>query len=252
MQFSEIVTTLRAAGCVFAEDEAALLIAEAGTPAELASLVNRRVDGLPLEHVLGWAEFCGLRIEVDEGVFVPRPRSELLVQQVLRRLSPGGVVVDLCCGSGAIGVAVSAGIPIELHAVDLDQAAVRCARRNVEPIGGRVYQGDLYAPLPPGLRADVIVAVAPYVPTAAIDLLPREARLHEPASALDGGLDGLDIARRVIVEAPQWLAPGGCVLLETSEDQADLLIATIEAAGLIPSVERVDELDETVVIARAA
>jgi release factor glutamine methyltransferase len=247
-----LVATLRAAGCVFAEDEATLLVAEATDPAHLALMVDRRVGGLPLEHVLGWAEFRGLRIEVDEGVFVPRPRSELLVDQVLARAKPGDVVVDLCCGTGAIGVAVAAGIPIELHAVDLDPAAVACARRNVEPLGGRVYQGDLYEPLPTGLRADIIVAVAPYVPTGEIDLLPREARLYEPAIALDGGDDGLDVVRRMIAEAPRWLAPGGSLLLETSELQATLLGDAITAAGLAPSVVRVDELDETVVIATAA
>lgn len=245
----EIVAALRAAGCVFAEDEARMLLSAAAAPGELEAMVQRRVGGLPLEHVLGWAQFRGIRIEVDEGVFVPRPRSEFLVEQVIAVAEPGAVVVDLCCGSGAVGVAIAAVIPIELHSTEFDPAAVRCARRNVEPLGGRVYEGDLYAPLPAGLKADIIVAVAPYVPTRAIDFLPREARLHEPAIALDGGDDGLDILRRMVAESPRWLAPGGRLLVETSEDQAPVLVQAITRAGLIPSVESVDELDCTVVVA---
>ena len=119
----------------------------------------------------------------------------------------------------------------------------------MESIGGRVYEGDLYAALPAGLRADIIVSVAPYVPTSAIYLLPREARLYESAMALDGGSDGLDIVRRIIVDAPHWLAPGGHLLLETSEEQSGLLLDAIVSAGLAPSVAHRDEFDETVVIA---
>ncbi|MCU1439521.1 MAG: putative protein N(5)-glutamine methyltransferase [Rhodoglobus sp.] len=251
---SEIVTTLRAAGCVFAEDEARLLLSAATTPDALDELVERRVGGLPLEHVLGWADFSGVRIHLDEGVFVPRPRSEYLVQRALAVTRPGAIVVDVCCGSGAIGVAMASITPIELHAADLDPAAVRCARRNVEPMGGRVYEGDLFDPLPATLRGrvDVIVAVAPYVPTTAIDLLPREARLYEPALALDGGDDGLDVLRRMVAEAPAWLVPGGNLLVESSERQAPVLVAAMTVSGLIPSIERVEELDETVVVGRAA
>ncbi|HEY0700830.1 MAG TPA: methyltransferase, partial [Micromonospora sp.] len=130
--WSATVTELRTAGCVFAEDEARLLLAAAGTPVELAALVARRVAGEPLEVVLGWAEFCGLRIAVDPGVFVPRQRSGFLVRQAVELGRPGAVVVDLCCGSGALGVAVATGLGrVELHAADVEPAAVRCARRNV-------------------------------------------------------------------------------------------------------------------------
>ena len=174
---SVIVTRLRAAGCVFAEDEARLLISAARTPADLAAMVDRRVAGLPLEHVLGWAEFCGLRIAVDPGVFVPRRRTEFLVRPPGRRPRRATtVVVDLCCGSGAVGAALVAALDrVELYAVDIDPAAVRCARRNVAAAGGQVYEGDLYEPLPATLRGrvDVLVANAPYVPTEAIGLLPR-------------------------------------------------------------------------------
>lgn len=250
---SAIVTRLRAAGCVFAEDEARLLISMAATPGDLAAMVDRRVDGLPLEHVLGWAEFCGLRIAVDPGVFVPRRRTEFLVQQAAATAlaGPGAVVVDLCCGSGALGAAL-AGIldGAELHAADIDPAAVRCACRNVAAVGGRVYEGDLYDPLPATLRGrvDVLLANVPYVPTEEVGLLPPEARIHEARVALDGGADGLDVLRRVTAEAPRWLAPGGFLLVETSERQAARAVETVARSGLIPRVASSDELYATVVI----
>ena len=258
-----IVDRLRAAGCVFAEDEAELLIDSARTPAELADMVSRRVEGMPLEHVLGWAEFCGLRIAVGPGVFRPRPRTEFLVAEAVALArapaEPGQthpadartVVVDLCCGSGALGAAVAAALPhVELHASDLDPQAVRCARRNVETAGGQVYEGDLYEPLPATLlgRIDVLLANAPYVPTEDIELMPPEARLHEPRMSLDGGTDGLDILRRVIAAAPQWLSPRGHLLVESSKRQAPQLVEAIARCGLAPRVAMSEELNATVVI----
>jgi release factor glutamine methyltransferase len=248
---ADVVAALRAAGCVFAEDEARLLVETAATPAELAALLGRRVAGEPLEHVLGWAEFCGVRMAVEAGVFVPRRRSELLVRLAAAVLRPGGVVVELCCGAAAVAAALAALVPdLALHAVDVDPAAVRCARRNLEPAGGHVHEGDLVEPLPDALRGrvDVVVANAPYVPTDAIALMPPEARDHEPAVALDGGVDGLDVQRRVAAAAPAWLAPGGCLLIETSVRQAPLTAALVATAGLVPRVERDDELDGTAVV----
>jgi len=252
---SAIVGRLRASGCVFAEDEAALLIAAAGTAAELAQMVDRRVAGLPLEHVLGWAEFCGLRIAVDPGVFVPRRRTEFLVSRALSLLAaaaggPPPVVVDLCCGSGAVGAALAAALGrVELHAADLDPAAAACARRNLAAADGHVYQGDLYQPLPASLRGrvDVLAANVPYVPTGEVALLPAEARVHEPRLALDGGADGLDVLRLVADAAPHWLAPGGHLLSETSERQATRAADIVAASGLIPRVDRSAELNATVI-----
>jgi release factor glutamine methyltransferase len=242
---------------VFAEDEASLLIAAARDPAELARLVGQRAAGMPLEQVLGWAEFCGLRIVVEPGVFTPRRRTEFLAGQaiLLARRNPAAsppVVVDLCCGSGAVAAAVAAALPgTDLHAVDIDPAAVRCARRNLAA-SGQVYQGDLYQPLPGTLRGrvDVLIANAPYVPTAEVGLLPAEARSYEPRSSLDGGADGLAILRRVAAAAPRWLAPGGHLLVETSERQASPMTGIAAGHGMAPRVASSAELAATVVIGR--
>jgi release factor glutamine methyltransferase len=247
----ELVARLRAAGCVFAEDEAALLVAEAGGDAgRLEALVVRRVAGEPLEHVVGWAEFGGLRVAVGPGVFVPRRRTELLARTAARRARAGDLVVDLCCGCGAVGLLVASLVPgVELHAADVDPVAVGCARRNLAPVGGTVHQGDLDAALPDRLRGRVAVLVAntPYVPTAELRHLPAEAREHEPATALDGGADGLDLARRVVAAAPRWLAPGGQVLVETGRAQAPVLAAAVGRAGLAAAVLTDDALGGTAV-----
>jgi len=251
----DVVRRLRAAGCVFAEDEARLLLAEGRTPEDLQRLVARRVAGEPLEHVLGWAEFAGLRIVVATGVFVPRRRTEVLVEEAARLAAPGAVVVDLCCGSGALGVAVASVVDgVELHAADVDPAAVACARVNVGRVHGRAYAGDLYAALPPTLRGrvDLLLANVPYVPSDAIALMPPEARLHEARIALDGGEDGLAVARRVIAEAPEWLAPGGSLLFETSEDQAADAGAAVTAAGQRARLVTDDDRGATVVVGTLA
>jgi len=248
---SAIVARLRAAGCVFAEDEAELLISAAATPAELTAMVDRRVAGLPLEHVVGWADFCGLRLAVEPGVFVPRRRTEFLVQQAIALAPPHPVIVDLCCGSGAVGAALAAALdPAELHAADIGPVAVRCARRNLAP-HGHVYTGDLFDPLPAALRGrvDILAANVPYVPTGEVTLLPAEARLHEPQVALDGGGDGLDVLRRVAAQARLWLAEGGTLLVETTERQELQACNTMRRGGLVPRVARSPELAATVLIA---
>ena len=234
---------LRAAGCVFAEDEAALLLQEAQDAAHLERMVAARVSGLPLEQVVGWAELDGRRYVVEPGVFVPRRRSGLLLRLAAERLAPGAVVVDLCCGSGALGAALLAREPgIQVHAADLDPAAVACARRNLPP--DRVHAGDLFDALPEQLRgrAAVLVANAPYVPSTAIASMPPEARDHEHRIALDGGGDGLDVQRRLVPRAPAWLAPGGLLLVETGRDQAERTAELVAAAGLDPRVHHDDEI----------
>jgi release factor glutamine methyltransferase len=248
------VARLRDAGCVFAEDEARILHDAAASHSELAAMLDRRVQGEPLEHIVGWAEFDGLRIAVDPGVFVPRRRTRFLVRQAASRCRPDGVVVDMCCGSGAVGLALASALGgrIELHAADVDPVAVACARRNLAPIGARVYEGDLDEPLPERLagRFDVMVANVPYVPRDEIALMPPEARLHEPSIALDGGPDGLDVLRRLAARAPYWLAPGGHLLTETSDRQAGLAAEALARCGLTPTHETSDELGTTILIGR--
>jgi release factor glutamine methyltransferase len=248
---SAIVSRLRAAGCVFAEDEARLILATARTPDDASAMVDRRAAGLPLEHVLGWAEFCGLRVAVAPGVFVPRRRTEFLVRRAAALVPPRPVVVDLCCGSGALGAALVSGLDgYALHAADVEPAAVRCARRNIAPFGGHAYEGDLFEPLPDALlgRVDVLLANVPYVPTGDVATLPAEARDHEPRVALDGGPDGLDVLRRVTAGASQWLAPGGPLLFETSERQFPDAVAAVERGGLAAEVATSEEFYATVVI----
>jgi release factor glutamine methyltransferase len=249
-----IVLELRSAGCVFAEEEADLLIAEAADSAHLTRMLGERVRGTPLEHVLGWAEFAGLRILVDRGVFVPRRRTMLLARQAVELSRPGDIVVDLCCGSGAVGAAIAAAVPgNELHAADVEPAAVACARRNLEPRGASVHEGDLYGALPAAIRGRVrVLAVnAPYVPTGEIGRMPPEAREHEPMLALDGGGDGLDVHRRVAADAAGWLAPGGSVVIETSSIQAPVTADLFAQQGMTVRVVTDDDLDATVVVATA-
>jgi release factor glutamine methyltransferase len=244
---------LRTAGCVFAEDEAALLLATATAPDELEPMVQQRVRGVPLEQILGWAEFGGLRIAVAPGVFVPRRRTELMLRQALMLAPPQPVVVELCCGSAALALALGSTLPqVELYATDIDPAAVRCARGNLASLPGLagVLQGDLYDPLPDSLagRVDLLLANAPYVPSGSIRLMPPEARLYEPRLALDGGLDGLDVLRRIVAGATRWLAPGGRLMVETSRSQTPASIAAFERHGLAARIVTSDELDATVVI----
>ncbi len=278
----DVVARLRAAGCVFAEEEADLLLEAAATRAGgLEAMLARRVAGEPLEHVLGWVDFAGARWSVGPGVFVPRRRTELMVGTALRELSeprdPGGsptsdnsramVVVDLCCGCGAVGGAVLRGLHdaaspagrpahVRLHGSDVDPTATQHARRNLEPWDARVHTGDLFDPLPADLRGgvDVLLCNAPYVPSAAIATMPPEAREHEPAAALDGGTDGLDVLRRVVVAAPGWLSPGGRLLFEVSPAQASAAVALAGSAGLRAAVVQDDPEDDdptggTVVVA---
>jgi release factor glutamine methyltransferase len=247
-RYDETVATLRAAGCVYAEDEARLLL---GAGSDLDTLVARRVAGEPLEWVLGWAEFADLRIVVRPGVFVPRRRTELLAAQAIARLRPASVAVDLCCGAGAIAATILEEVPfVEVHAADLDPVAAACARENLP--NGNVHQGDLFDALPADLRGriDVLVANTPYVPTAEVALMPPEARDHEPRATLDGGPDGLALLRRISAGAHAWLSPGGHVLIEVSERQLPFAVDIFGADGLEASWAADEDLGATVVIGR--
>ncbi|MEV0292177.1 putative protein N(5)-glutamine methyltransferase [Nocardia sp. NPDC050710] len=260
---SDVVAQLRRAGCVFAEEEADLLaIAAAETGSDLEQLVAQRVSGTPLEHLVGWVEFHGLRVGVAPGVFVPRQRTGFLVDEAAALARVQGldrpVVVDLCCGSGALGLALATvlaaeGRTVDLSAADIEPAAVDCARRNLAPLGAHVYAGDLFDPLPTDLRGriDILLCNTPYVPTDMIARMPPEARDHEPRRALDGGPDGLDILRRVAAAAPSWLAPCGHLLVEESETQAPVAAAILRQQGLNARITESDEHYATVVIGTA-
>ncbi|QYJ03478.1 putative protein N(5)-glutamine methyltransferase [Nocardioides panacisoli] len=248
-----LVDRLRAAGCVFAEEEAALLV-DAADGTALEELVRRRVAGEPLEHVLGWVAFAGLRVAVAPGVFVPRRRTTHLVDVAAGVTPPGGTVVDLCCGTGAIGLAVATRVPgVVLHAVDVDPAAVACARDNLAGLG-TAYAGDLVAPLPADLRGrvDVMTANVPYVPDDAVAQMPADSRDHEPRTTVAGGPDGLDVLRRVATLAADWLTPGGRLLSEVSAGQGPAALAVLRDAGLSAALDHGEEYDATVVVGIAA
>ena len=252
-----VVDRLRAAGCVYAEEEAALLIEAASDHrGDLDRLVSARVAGRPLEQLLGWVEFCGRRLAVGPDAFVPRVRTELLAEHGLSMITSGSmitdgaVVVELCCGVGAVSaVLLHSGRVGELYAVDIDPQALPYARHNlVEP--AMILVGDLYDPLPATIigRVDLIVANAPYVPTGAIALMPREARDHEPLVALDGGEDGAELHRRIIADARRWLRPGGQLLIETGREQSVITAGEMQAHGFETEVVVDDQRDATVVV----
>jgi len=245
-----VTVRLRAAGCVFAEDEAALLLEAAGNDSALEAMVRRREAGEPLEVIVGWVQFRGMRVAVEAGVFVPRRRTELLVREAVALAEAGTVVVELCAGVAAVAAALAAEVPgAEVYAAEIDPVAVRVARRNLAL--ARVFAGDLYDALPPVLRGriGILIANAPYVPSDEIALMPPEAREHEPRVALDGGPDGLDVQRRITAGAREWLAPGGYLLIETSQRQAPATAEAMRAGGLDPRIVH-DELDATAVIGR--
>jgi release factor glutamine methyltransferase len=249
-----LIATLRAAGCVYAEDEARLILEDGRDPEDL---VARRVAGEPLEWVLGWAWFGtedgdGLKVGVHPGVFVPRGRTIELAVAAAEVLPADGVCVELCCGSGAITAYLHRLHPAATYvAADVDPVAAACARANL-PFA-TVTAGDLFAPVSAAWRGgvDVVVANTPYVPSDQVALMPAEARDHEPLHTLDGGPDGLTLLRRIAAEAPGWLRPGGVVLIEINQSQYDAARAAFEAAGLMTGA-RIDPDGTTVILGRTA
>ncbi|GAB3038962.1 methylase [Nocardioides flavus (ex Wang et al. 2016)] len=241
MTRAAIVARLRAAGCVWAEEEAGLLAEAAPGPAALDDLVSRRAAGEPLELLLGWVGFLGRRLMVAPGVFVPRRRTELLARttltEVAARNRPEGaaaVVVEMCCGVAPVAACLPSGV--EAHAADVSEVALACARSNAPRAA--LHAGDLYEALPHALRGrvDVLAANAPYVPTDRIAAMPPEARDHEPVAALDGGEDGVELHRRLAEGAPGWLAPGGVLVVETGRPQVALTRGAMAHAGLATRV----------------
>jgi release factor glutamine methyltransferase len=227
-----IARALAAGGFVEPEGEAAALIEAAGDGSgAIDDLVARRLGGEPLAWIVGWVWFCGLRVRVDRGVFVPRPHTQALARRAAERVPDDGVAVDLCTGCGAVAAVLRSAHPkATVFGTDADPAAVANARRN----GVEALLGDLDGPVPSGVagRVAVVTAVVPYVPTEELHLLPRDVLEHEPRRALDGGPGGTAILVRAAATAGRLLGPGGSVLLELGGDQAAEIATALEEGGM--------------------
>ena len=208
------------------------------TEAQLSAydgLRQRRLQRVPLQYLTHEQPFLGHSFYVDERVLIPRSETELLAERVieaLRRMD-APAALDLCCGSGCIGISAALAAPgAQVHAADLSPDALAVTRRNAEALGAHVtlHQGDLFGAVA-GLQFDLIVSNPPYIPSAACATLQQEV-LREPAMALDGGCDGLDFYRRIAEGAPRHLRPGGTLLLEVGHDQAGPVSDLLQSAGL--------------------
>lgn len=194
----------------------------------LEAWLRRREDGEPLAWIVGETDFCGRSLIVTPGVYVPRRQTEELARRAAESLPAGGRALDLCTGAGAIAAHLATAVPgAVIIGVDLDATAVACARRN----GVRAVVGDLAGAIAAVMPFDVVTAVAPYVPTDHLRLLPLDVQCHEPRRALDGGDDGLGLVRRVVLDAGRVLRRGGTVLVEVGGDQDAALAPTLRDAG---------------------
>jgi release factor glutamine methyltransferase len=222
-----IVERLAAAGCVAPEEEARELRAGASDDRALEERVRRRERGEPLAWITGTTSFCGRAVRVEPGVYVPRPQSEELARRAAALLPDGGRAVDLCTGCGSIAVAMSAARPgASVVGVDLEPRAVANARRN----GVRAVRSDLGD----ALRAnafEIVTAIAPYVPTGDLRLLPSDVTRCEPSLALDGGDDGLVVLHRVVAAAARLLRSGGWLMIEVGGSQDHGLRPALDDSG---------------------
>lgn len=202
--------------------------------------IERRKAHEPLQHILGFEEFRGLRLKTGPAALIPRPETELLVEWALeleRTHGPWRLAVDVGAGTGAIACALVAAAPhLELVAVERSTGALALAAANIAALGlgrqVRLVAGDLFEPLA-GLPSavDLIVSNPPYIATATLSQLPREVSDWEPREALDGGPDGMAVHRRLIAESPGVLRPGGWLVMEMGEEQAGPLRRLLEAGG---------------------
>ncbi|MDN5325454.1 MAG: release factor glutamine methyltransferase [Moorella sp. (in: firmicutes)] len=198
--------------------------------------IDRRAAGYPLQYLTGHQEFMSLDFKVTPAVLIPRQDTEVVVEAVLERLDPGGsyTIADCGTGSGAIALSLAHYLPrARVYATDISPAALAVARENARKLGlaARValYQGDFLAPLR-GLKLDVLVSNPPYIPTAALPVLPVDVR-SEPRLALDGGPDGLDAYRLLLPGAAGLLRPGGLLALEIGFDQGQAVKDLARAVG---------------------
>lgn len=203
------------------------------------ALLDRRAAHEPVQHILGFEEFRGLKIAVTPDVLIPRAETEGLVERALELLadSPGALVADIGTGSGAIACALAASrADLEVLAVDQSLGALAVASDNVRALGlasrVRLLAGDLLRPLASLAGSlDMVVANPPYCPTGVIPTLPAEVERFEPRLALDGGPDGMRVLRRIITDAPRFLRPGAWLLMEIGEEQAGPLASLMAAEG---------------------
>ncbi len=205
-----------------------------------AHAVSRRARREPLQRILGWEEFRGVRVRLTDAVLVPRPETETLVEWALALLPPPGarrlLAIDLGTGSGCIACALASERPdLDVIAVDVSPAAAAVARDNAQALGLAARVGVVAADLLDGIRdlgADLIVSNPPYLPSALVPELPPEVRIHEPRLALDGGADGLALIRRIATTARRYLRPSGALAVETAGgDQTEAAAALLRAAG---------------------
>lgn len=204
--------------------------------ARLRAFVKRRAAKEPVAYLVGKREFFGLDFQVNADVLIPRPDTETLVVELLDALRDltAAEMIELGVGSGAISVATAVHErDLKIHAVDVSPQALQIAEQNARrhEVDSRItfYEGDLFAPFTEGLQADAVVSNPPYVQTAELDQLDADVRDHEPRLALDGGEDGLEIARRIIADAPRYLKPNGVLLLELGPDNIRSAAEALEA-----------------------
>lgn len=227
--------------------------------ATMRDLIKRRAAAEPVAYLVGHREFFGLDFQVSKDVLIPRPDTETLVVDAIEWLNPQEAprVLDIGTGSGCIAVSLAVNCPnAKVTAIDLSPVALDMARSNGDrhKVADRIcwQLGDLFAPLKEGETFELIASNPPYIASAEIETLSADVRLHEPRSALDGGPDGLAIIRRLIAEAPQHLAPGGKLLLEISEEQAEAVTQLLTANGHYDDVVVLKDLSKQPRVVRAA
>jgi release factor glutamine methyltransferase len=216
-----------AAGCVAAAEEAATFLTAAPDEPTLEAWLCRREQGEPLAWITSTVMFCGQSLYVAPGLYVPRFQTEDLARYAAAVLIDNGRAVDLCTGVGAVAAYLVTQFPTAtVIGVDIDAQAVACARRN----GITAMVADLSQPLR-GNSFDLVTAVAPYVPTGGLRLLPGDVQRYEPRCAVDGGPDGLDVVGRVIAAGKRLLRPGGWLVIEVGGTQDEALIPILTATG---------------------
>jgi release factor glutamine methyltransferase len=209
-------------------------VVSADDATRLEALVDRREAGEPLQYLTGHQGFRGLDLAVGPGVLVPRPETELVVEQALRRIFgvDGPAVVDVGTGSGAIALSIAVERPdAQVWATEISPEALTWARLNADRVAPRVVvlEGDLMAPLPFALKGavDLVVANPPYLAASQLASVAPDVRDHEPLVATVSGPTGLEVPARIVREAREWLRPGGWLVMETWPGQVDELFALL-------------------------